>query len=85
MVRLLTNARGRILGVLLNKMRLTAGDYYYYYYYYYGAATPGGRQEMSTTPTPAELNGRAHPSAASPEIPPPPRDLPFVPPGDQSS
>ena len=77
MVRLLTNARGRILGVLLNKMRLTAGDYYYYYYYYYyGAATPGGRPEMTTTPTPAEMNGHSAP-------PPPGSDLPFAPPSDR--
>ena len=31
---MLENARGRILGCVLNKLRLTAGDYYYYYYYY---------------------------------------------------
>lgn len=34
MCRLITNARGTILGVVLNKLRLSAGDYYYYYYYY---------------------------------------------------
>ncbi|MHB8997520.1 MAG: GumC family protein [Armatimonadota bacterium] len=34
MCRLVTNARGTILGVVLNKLRLSAGDYYYYYYYY---------------------------------------------------
>ena len=35
MVRLVRHARGDILGAVLNKLRLTAGDYYYYYYYYY--------------------------------------------------
>lgn len=80
MVRLLTNARGRILGVVLNKMRLTAGDYYYYYYYYYyGTGTPGGRRSLTTGPTPAELNGHAKSSS----VPPPPdNDLPFVHPPD---
>ncbi|MGE5532608.1 MAG: GumC family protein [Bacteroidota bacterium] len=34
MCRLISNARGTILGVVLNKLRLSAGDYYYYYYYY---------------------------------------------------
>ncbi len=34
MQRLIINARGNILGVVLNKLRLTASDYYYYYYYY---------------------------------------------------
>lgn len=34
MCRLITNAHGTILGVVLNKLRLSAGDYYYYYYYY---------------------------------------------------
>lgn len=34
MTRLITNARGSIIGVVLNKLRLSASDYYYYYYYY---------------------------------------------------
>lgn len=39
--RLIRNARGNILGVVLNKMRLSASDYYYYYYYYdYSRETP---------------------------------------------
>jgi capsular exopolysaccharide synthesis family protein len=33
-VRLIRNARGNLLGVVLNKLRLSASDYYYYYYYY---------------------------------------------------
>ena len=40
-VRLIENARGKILGVILNKLRLSASDYYYYYYYYdYSRETP---------------------------------------------
>mgnify|MGYP002411991204 CR=1 FL=1 len=40
-IRLITNARGNILGVILNKLRLSASDYYYYYYYYdYSRETP---------------------------------------------
>lgn len=40
-VRLIRNARGNILGIVLNKMRLSASDYYYYYYYYdYSRETP---------------------------------------------
>lgn len=34
MTRMIRNARGTILGVVLNKLRLSASDYYYYYYYY---------------------------------------------------
>jgi len=34
MKRLIENARGTILGVVINKMRPSSGDYYYYYYYY---------------------------------------------------
>lgn len=32
--RLIERARGRILGVVVNKLRLAPSDYYYYYYYY---------------------------------------------------
>ena len=40
-IRLITNARGNILGVILNKLRLSASDYYYYYSYYdYSRETP---------------------------------------------
>lgn len=40
-VRLIRNARGNLLGVVLNKLRLSASDYYYYYYYYdYSHETP---------------------------------------------
>lgn len=46
-VRLINNARGNILGVVLNKLRLSASDYYYYYYYYdYSRETP----RISTPP-----------------------------------
>lgn len=34
MCRIIRNARGQILGAVLNKLRLGASDYYYYYYYY---------------------------------------------------
>jgi capsular exopolysaccharide synthesis family protein len=45
MVRLLQHARGDLLGVVLNKLRLTQGDYYYYYYYYYyDYGKPGSRR-----------------------------------------
>lgn len=33
--RLFRHARADVLGVVLNKLRITGGDYYYYYYYYY--------------------------------------------------
>ncbi len=33
--RLFSHARATVLGVVLNKLRVTGGDYYYYYYYYY--------------------------------------------------
>jgi len=35
MERLFRHARADVLGVVLNKLRVTGGDYYYYYYYYY--------------------------------------------------
>ncbi|MGC9316514.1 MAG: GumC family protein [Armatimonadota bacterium] len=35
MERLFEHARADILGIVLNKLRVTGGDYYYYYYYYY--------------------------------------------------
>lgn len=42
MVRLIRNARGSVLGALLNKLKLSTSDYYYYYYYYdyYTSETP---------------------------------------------
>lgn len=42
--RLFRHARADILGIVLNKLRVTGGDYYYYYYYYYYdyAARPNG-------------------------------------------
>ncbi len=33
--RLFRHARAEVLGIVLNKLRVTGGDYYYYYYYYY--------------------------------------------------
>ncbi|MCD6361165.1 MAG: polysaccharide biosynthesis tyrosine autokinase, partial [Armatimonadetes bacterium] len=47
MERTFQNARANVIGVILNKLRVTGGDYYYYYYYYYhdysdrGEATNG--------------------------------------------
>ena len=35
MLRTFENARANIVGIILNKLRVTGGDYYYYYYYYY--------------------------------------------------
>ena len=38
------HARADILGIVLNKLRVTGGDYYYYYYYYSDYADePDGR------------------------------------------
>ena len=44
MKRLLENARGAILGGVVNKMRLSGTDYYYYYYYYYDYGRTGRRR-----------------------------------------
>lgn len=53
MIRLIRNARGNILGAILNKMRLSTADYYYYYYYYdYAKETPVSRP-LEGAPTPA--------------------------------
>jgi capsular exopolysaccharide synthesis family protein len=69
MCRMIRNARGEILGVVLNKLRLSASDYYYYYYYYdyshsaprrdsgpSGAATPGGNQGLVRPEAPTVLD-----------------------------
>ncbi len=54
MIRLIRNARGNILGAILNKMRLSTADYYYYYYYYdYAKETPISRP-LNGTPKPRE-------------------------------
>jgi polysaccharide biosynthesis transport protein len=57
MVRLVQNARGDILGTVLNKIRLTSADYYYYYSYYYygGEQAPRMRPEqVARRPEPEE-------------------------------
>ncbi|MFO7947270.1 MAG: polysaccharide biosynthesis tyrosine autokinase [Armatimonadota bacterium] len=61
MVRLIRNARGNILGVVLNKLRLSTTDYYYYYYYYdyYSQEPPGPdvteeQRETASEPAPVE-------------------------------
>ena len=42
MKRLVESAKGQILGVVINKLRLSPRDYYYYYYYYdYGSRRRG--------------------------------------------
>jgi hypothetical protein len=43
--RLFRHARAEVLGIVLNKLRVTGGDYYYYYYYYYYdySSRPGDR------------------------------------------
>jgi tyrosine-protein kinase Etk/Wzc len=74
MVRLLRHARGNLLGVVLNKLRLTQGDYYYYYYYYYfdhDKRHPGPTARLGRRPGPG-------PRGDSPLPPPPAADeLPF--------
>jgi len=45
MKRLIENARGAILGAVLNKLRLSGSDYYYYYYYYYDYGRTGRRRK----------------------------------------
>jgi len=75
MVRLLRHARGDILGVVLNKLRFTAGDPYYYYYYYYydynqsGSARrgPRARREGSAQQPPAP--GAPTPPRSDDELP----------------
>lgn len=44
--RLFRHARADVLGIVLNKLRITGGDYYYYYYYYY---EQGAGEESQTT------------------------------------
>jgi capsular exopolysaccharide synthesis family protein len=66
MCRLITNARGTILGVILNKVRLSAADYYYYYYYYdyshYSPRRSAADMPASTRQATPE-NGFSHPDA----------------------
>ncbi len=51
-VRLITHARGTILGAVLNKVKVTAGDYYYYYYYYDYASRTGEEQQTPAAQSP---------------------------------
>ncbi len=83
--RLFRHARADVLGVVLNKLRVTGGDYYYYYYYYYydyaarssQAEAEHGRlsDEAANGVTAARpaAAGSALPEEARPE--PPPQDL----------
>jgi capsular exopolysaccharide synthesis family protein len=68
MYRLITNARGTILGVVLNKLRLSAGDYYYYYYHYDYSHYAPRRESRSDMPI---VEGIAKPEAGftSPDTP----------------
>lgn len=68
--RLITNARGTILGVVLNKLRLSAGDSNYYYYYY-------DYSHPSLKQTEAEVPVYAPPATRTP--PPPPEQPPTPP------
>lgn len=65
MCRLITNARGVILGVVLNKLRLSAGDYYYYYYYYDYSHSPRPAAEA----IPFVPQGASQPDFVSPDSP----------------
>ncbi|MBD3292216.1 MAG: polysaccharide biosynthesis tyrosine autokinase [Armatimonadia bacterium] len=59
--RLFRHARADILGIVLNKLRVTGGDYYYYYYYYYYdyAAKPNGEgKEETVTVDSGDLTAR---------------------------
>lgn len=67
MCRMIRNARGNILGVVLNKLRLSASDYYYYYYYYdYSHYSP--RHEV-TAPAAATPIQTANEALVRPEAP----------------
>ncbi len=65
MCRIIRNARGQILGAVLNKLRLGASDYYYYYYYYdyshYAPTEPNGQG----APPAGASNGLVRPEAPS--------------------
>ncbi|MBU0609887.1 MAG: polysaccharide biosynthesis tyrosine autokinase [Armatimonadetes bacterium] len=66
MCRLINNARGTILGVVLNKLRLSAADYYYYYYYYdYSHCAP----RRGTPTTPMTMDGQPQAGFSSADAP----------------
>ncbi len=66
MCRLINNARGTILGVVLNKLRLSAADYYYYYYYYdYSHYAP----RRGTPTTPLTMDGQPQAGFSSADAP----------------
>ena len=61
LMRIFEYARANVLGVVLNKLRVGAGDYYYYYYSYYDydegdrrptAEAGGGRLETGNDEPP---------------------------------
>ena len=56
MERVFGIARANVVGVVLNKLRVTGGDYYYYYYYYYHdySDREGGRRRSGRSDSDAE-------------------------------
>ncbi|MFW5866889.1 MAG: GumC family protein [Armatimonadota bacterium] len=65
--RLFRHARADILGIVLNKLRVTGGDYYYYYYYYYDyAATPDGDSTTDSMKADGDLTARAQKNGGRP-------------------
>lgn len=75
MERLFEHARADVLGTVLNKLRVTGGDYYYYYYYYYDYADrPTRGNDHQDNGLNGSLNGNGadlrppnHATAPSPE------------------
>ncbi|MFQ6097673.1 MAG: hypothetical protein ACE5O2_08090, partial [Armatimonadota bacterium] len=60
MIRLVQNAKGDILGVVINKLRLSSRDYYYYYYYYdYASKGDGDGRAGAVSQTKAGAADRA--------------------------
>ncbi|MGD9497329.1 MAG: GumC family protein [Armatimonadota bacterium] len=71
MERLFRHARADLLGVVLNKLRVSGGDYYYYYYYYYyDYAGRSARAEEENGRLPDELANQAtHPNSSASSSP----------------
>jgi succinoglycan biosynthesis transport protein ExoP len=81
--RLFRHARADVLGIVLNKLRVTGGDYYYYYYYYYydyAQKPPNGHG--ATTDAPPAGQEQAPPESAPQDLTAlnvqPPREEPDV-------
>ncbi len=75
--RLFRHARADILGIVLNKLRITGGDYYYYYYYYSeyadepDAESRGARNGSGTERKPQDLLDLNAPDGRGPQDPEP--------------